>query len=150
MKTKITEDLIFQDLEFSTSEEVLSYLANKLYEKGLVVENYTDAVLAREIEYPTGLPAKINVAIPHTDSKYVNETSVVVGILNKLVQFKSMENPDNILDIQLVIMLAIKDPNDQIDFLQSVISLIQDERALEKIIYSHDKHIIKTILEEYL
>lgn len=150
MKTKITEDLIFQDLEFSTSEEVLSYLANKLYEKGLVVENYTDAVLAREIEYPTGLPAKINVAIPHTDSKYVNETSVVVGILNKLVQFKSMENPDNILDIQLVIMLAIKDPNDQIDFLQSVISLIQDERALEKIISSHDKHIIKTILEEYL
>lgn len=150
MKTMLNENLIFQDLDFSTADEALKYLARELHQQGLVVEDYADAVLAREKEYPTGLPAKINVAIPHTDSKYVNEPSVAVGILNQPVQFKSMENPDNILDVQIIMMLAIKDPSNQIEFLQSVISLIQDESALEDILSSGDKNKIKEILENYL
>ena len=150
MKTMLNENLIFQDLDFSTADEALEYLAGELHQQGLGVEDYVDAVLAREKEYPTGLPAKINVAIPHTDSKYVNEPSVAVGILNQPVQFKSMENPDNILDVQIIMMLAIKDPNNQIEFLQSVISLIQDESALEDILSSGDKNKIKEILENYL
>lgn len=150
MTTKITEELIFQNLDFETSDEALEFLASKLYEHDLVVENYIEAILAREEEYPTGLPAKINVAIPHTDSKYVNETSVSVGILNNSVKFKSMENPDNELDVQIIIMLAIKDSSKQLDFLQNVISLIQDEKALEKIIASKEKNTIKNILGKYL
>ncbi len=150
MTMQIKEELIFPNLSFVNSNEVLEYLATKLYEKNLVIEEYIESVLEREGEYPTGLPAKINVAIPHTDNKFVKETAIAVGILDSPVEFNSMENPNKKLKVNLVIMLAIKDSNKQINLLQSVISLIQNDSDVKNIIESSDKANTKNILSKYM
>lgn len=150
MTVKIKEDLIFQNLIFTCSEEVLQYLATKLYEKDLVVEDYMEAVVEREKIYPTGLPAKVNVAIPHTDSEYVKETSIAIGVLDNPVEFISMEDPNVKLEVSLVIMLAIKDSNNQISLLQNIIALIQNDSDVKEIINSSDKTKIKNVLSKYI
>ncbi len=48
------------------------------------------------------------VAIPHTDSKHVNESNVAVGILKNPVKFNSMIDPKDRLDVELVFLLAVK------------------------------------------
>lgn len=143
-------ELVFKDLNFENKKEVLSFLGNKLYEHGYVDENYTSAIVQREQEYPTGLPAKVNIAIPHVDSDYVKKTQIAIGILNNEVMFNRMDNPSEELPVQLVIMLAIADSNGHIKMLQKIINFIQDEKSLKKIIESNDIEIVKNILNKNL
>ena len=52
----------------SSKEEALTYLSDKLIEKGIVKESYKEAILNREKVFPTGLQfEKYGIAIPHTD-----------------------------------------------------------------------------------
>lgn len=150
MTVKIKEELIFQNLDFENSKEVLHYLANKLHKKNLVNDEFAEELVKREKSYPTGLPAKINVAIPHTDSDYVKEAAIAVGVLNSPVVFNSMEDPNVKLEVRLVIMLAIKDSSKQIQLLQNIIALIQSEDDISEIINSSDKTKTKNIMNKYI
>lgn len=71
---KLNEALIVLDADVESAEDCIR-LAGEMFEKnGYVNAGYADAVVEREKEYPTGLPGKgINIAIPHTNNKLVNE-----------------------------------------------------------------------------
>lgn len=150
MKSEVNEELIYTNLNFKTREEVLNYLSSKLIEKSLVKSSFSEAIIEREKEYPTGLPSKQNVAIPHADSELVNETSIAVGILDSPVTFKSMDDPDKNLSVQLVIMLAIKEPHGQLEMLQKIISFIQNDQLVHDIIKKDNSADVKEILENIL
>lgn len=53
---KIRKDLIFTNVPGETWEELLRSVAARLYAAGVVNEGYADALVKREISYPTGLP----------------------------------------------------------------------------------------------
>lgn len=150
MKSEVNEELIYTNLNFKTREEVLNYLSSKLIEKSLVKSSFSEAIIEREKEYPTGLPSKQNVAIPHADSELVNETSIAVGILDSPVTFKSMDDPDKNLSVQLVIMLAIKEPHGQLEMLQKIINFIQNDQLVHDIIKKDNSADVKEILENIL
>lgn len=60
-----------------------------MFEKGYVKSTYIDAVLEREKTLPTGLDiGEMCVAIPHTDSKHVNESNVALAVLKNPVEFR--------------------------------------------------------------
>lgn len=76
-------------LSGNTDKEVLKQMASALQEEGYVKETFSDAIIQREISFPTGLPmGGINVAIPHTDPEHVNKAGFCLGILDKPVTFK--------------------------------------------------------------
>lgn len=145
------ESLIVELDDLYTNKEALSSIANHLYEKGYVKEGYKEAILAREADFPTGLfTGEINIAIPHADVNFVNEASIAVGILKKPVKFRAMDEPDNEIEVSLIIMLALKEAHGHIQMLQKVVSLIKNQDSIKKIISCNDLKTIYEIISEYL
>lgn len=118
----------------TNKNKLLKELASKLHNEEYVKESYIKAVCDREEIFPTGLNTQgIGVAIPHTDSVHVNEKSMIVGILEEDVKFTIMGSDDELVDVGLVFMLAIKDPANQLTMLQNLIELCQDESHLKEL-----------------
>ena len=139
------ESLILRLNKEKTNIEVLSALADRLCEQGLVKDTFKKAILGREAEYPTGLfTENVNIAIPHTDIKHVNQASICVGIMHNPVNFHKMDEPTIEIGVRLVIMLALTESHGHINMLQKVVALIQNQKLVEKIIESDN---LKTVYE---
>jgi PTS system galactitol-specific IIA component len=117
----------------STNEEIIRILAGRLEALGYVKSSYADAVVRREATIPTGLPLERadNVAVPHTDPEHVLKPGIALGTLKRPVTFANMEDPDEMLPVGFVFLLAINDKDKQIEALQSVMATIQDPQALD-------------------
>lgn len=142
--------LIYRGLDFKNKTEVLSHLANKLYEENFVKDGYRQAILDREAEYPTGLPAAIKIAIPHCDHTLVKDSAIAMGVLKNPVDFQAMDDPSVTLDVQIVIMLALNEPHGHIEMLQKIISLIQNTEDLKTIIKSESNEEVLEVVKKYL
>lgn len=142
--------LVYRNLEFNTSNDILSFLADKLKEEGFAKEGYKEAILKRETEYPTGLPAEIKIAIPHCDHTLVNESAIAVGVLNNTVSFHAMDDPSKTLDVQIVIMLALDEPHGHIEMLQKIVQLIKSSEDLKNIIEGTSDEDVLQVINNYL
>ena len=56
MSISIEEDLVLLDVTAKDKFDLLSQVADRLFEKGYVKSSYKDAVIAREKIFATGLP----------------------------------------------------------------------------------------------
>ncbi|GEM_PF-71350 len=138
-------------LETYTCEEVLQRIGSFLYQNGYVKESYTQAIIERERVYPTGLPTKPGVAIPHTDSIHTKELAVAVAILDKPVQFYEMgSNKSKVVDVSIVFALSVPDPKEVIQRLQLLFSVIQDPSFLSNLMKYKDRREISSFLNEKL
>ncbi|MDU7241262.1 PTS sugar transporter subunit IIA [Clostridium sp.] len=145
------KELIFNKLRFKSNEEALIFLSRKLYEKGYVKEEFKDAVISRERQYPTGLASKsVKIAIPHAEHTMVNKSAIAVAILEEPIEFRSMENSEDILDVKIIIMLAIDKPHGHIEMLQKIAVLIRDENALLKSLEADTPEEIESIFGKFL
>lgn len=145
------ELLILKLNQEKTDIEVLSALADRLCEQGLVKDTYKKAILDREAEYPTGLfTGNINIAIPHADIKHVNKASICVGIIENPIKFHAMDEPANEIDVRLVIMLALTEAHGHIKMLQKVVALIQNQELVKKVMESTDLKTVYEIIKKQL
>ena len=107
-----------------------------MYENGYVKKEFGENCIKRELVYPTGLATDFSVAIPHTESEFVNETAVSVLRLKKPVVFQNMEDPERVVAAHYVFNLAIKEKKNQVIFLSKIIRLVQDSKKLEEMFYA--------------
>ena len=129
---QLNDEVIFLDLQAKTSDDVFETMGSKMIDLGLVNAKFVQGLKAREIEFPTGINlGEIAIAIPHTDASYVLENGIGFAKLDTPVEFIEMGTEDDIVQAQLVFMLMIKDPSQQVAYLQAVISLIQDTQCLK-------------------
>ncbi|MDR2766807.1 MAG: PTS sugar transporter subunit IIA [Treponema sp.] len=128
-------DCIIDGLEAGTKEEVLDKMAHFLLEKGYVKDSFPAAILERERLYPSGLPMEGHkIAIPHTDAEHVNKSIILFARLKNPLEFSSMGDPNEKLQIQLVSMFALKEKK-QIGYLLDVlITSYSDNEVLETIL----------------
>ena len=115
-------------VQATTSEQVIRTLAERLHALGYVRSTFADAVVERERSLPTGLPLELeeNVAVPHTDSEHVIKAGVALATLSTPVAFASIDDPEEMLSVGTVFLLAIDNKDRQIDVLQQVIATIQN------------------------
>ncbi len=147
----IHKELIQIGLECDNQKAVISLLAGLLRNSGYVYDNFEEAVNKREQEFPTGLPAdEVGIAIPHTDTCYVKESALAIGILAHPVKFGEMGNPDHIIDVDIVMMLAIHDPEIVVPFLQDICQLIQDRSLISRIRKSSKPDEVAELLNKKL
>ncbi|BAK93755.1 MAG: PTS sugar transporter subunit IIA [Tetragenococcus halophilus] len=148
----LSEHLILLNLEAKNQEDALSKMAENLASFGFVKSTYKRAIIEREKTFPTGLQgSEIGIAIPHTDAKHVNQQSVSVAVLNQPVEFIHMGSENQMVSTKIIFMLAIDKPDSQLEMLQKLISLIQKEEVLQKIIKSKScKEVLKLLYEELL
>ncbi|WP_040213446.1 PTS sugar transporter subunit IIA [Clostridium polynesiense] len=145
------KDLVFKDLIFEKDTEVLKFLSSELVSKGYVKEEFQNAILEREKQYPTALPSQeIIIAIPHADHTLVKKAAIAIGMLKNPVEFRSMEDPDKKLMVNMVIMLALDQPHGHIEMLQKIVKLIQNQEVLKKIMAATTKADAMNMLEPFL
>lgn len=147
----IEEKLILVNESISDKEEIITKLGGLLFQNGFVKDTYTKAVLDREKVYPTGLKARVTgVAVPHTDTIHVIKPAVAIATLKEPVIFYGMGAPDTEVDVSIVLMLAIHDPQKVVNILRKIIFVIEDDEALEKILAAEEKEEIKNILKAHV
>lgn len=150
-KEIIDLDLIELNYEAENKEDVVTRLSELLERKGKVKESFREAVLEREKSFPTGLKGQhISFALPHTDAEHVKETGLAVALLKNTVQFSSMDDLSKKIDVNTVVVMAVKDKSKQVKVLQNLIAMMQDEEITEKLQNSEDKNEILKIFEEKL
>lgn len=130
----LSQSLVFAKLNFDSSDEIIHYLAQQLEKQGKVKSSFEQAVKDREKVHPTGLPSgKIAVAIPHTDIQYVNEEAIAFATLAHPIKFHNMAITDETLEVQIVVMLALKTPHGQVKMLQKLMEMFQKQELLSNL-----------------
>lgn len=130
-KLTLNKDLVYFFKDFVERDDAIKKLASLLKENGFVKNSFTEAVIKREIIFPTGLPTEpIGIAIPHTDAEHVNKGAMAVGILSEPVVFNEMGNLDSTVNVSIITMLAISNPDALIPILMQLARTFQDKEFL--------------------
>lgn len=144
------KQIMLFDEDIKTSTEIITNLAAELKKKDIVNNQFLDHVLKREKEFPTGLATNgLGVAIPHTDSIYVNESQIAFASLEKPVNFKSMVDLNKEVPVSLVFMIAMASPHEQAGLLSKLMSLFQDSSELENLKSCKNKNEVIKILNKH-
>jgi PTS system galactitol-specific IIA component len=113
-------------------EEAIALCGKYMRENGSVSQEFTDACIEREREYPTGLPADIPVAIPHSKAKGIQENCVCFLRLDEPVRFYRMDDDEEYVDTKLVFNLAIRQSDEHLEFLQKLMQFVLDKDVMEQ------------------
>jgi galactitol PTS system EIIA component len=146
----LNPEFVYFQKEVDTNYDTLSYLADQLFEKGVVKESFKEALLLREKEFPTGLPTEgVGVAIPHTEAKYVNENRVAISLLANPVSFQMMGIPENEVKVSIVFLLALKDAKGHLELLRALMELIQKPQLLRELTHTNSKEEVIEIIQSF-
>ncbi|MEA4813199.1 MAG: PTS sugar transporter subunit IIA [Anaerolineaceae bacterium] len=130
----IHQDIIVLGMNAVNSEDAIRQLGSIMFQKGYVKESYVDAVIAREKNFPTGLPTEeVKVAIPHTDTEHTLKPAIGVAVLKKPVQFFELATTDVPVQAEIIFLLSIVQPSEQVKWLQRLVTLFQRSGFLTQI-----------------
>lgn len=151
MNITLKNELILLDVKAENQFELLEKVADNLHQLGYVKESYKNAVIEREKIFATGLPTLMGgVAIPHTDIQHVEKPAISIARLEKPVKFIIMGDDSATVDVDLIFMLAMKEEHAQLELLQSLMGILQDEKALGFIKKATNQDDIRVFVSEKL
>ena len=129
------KELVIMNLEASDRDDAIRKLCAVLEKEGYIGSKYCDAVIARENEYPTGLPSDgVFAAIPHAFSDDCKKTGTAVGILSNPVTFHNIADPEDTVDVELVFLLAnASSDDDHVEALGELMECMSKPSLLEDI-----------------
>ena len=115
---KIDERAVICGLDAADSDEVLRTLAQRLIDLNYVKDDYADAVIEREDDYPTGLECDpVNAAIPHCTNNYSLVDALGVATLKHPVDFMEMGTSDQKIPVRIMLMPVVVNPAEQVPML---------------------------------
>lgn len=131
-----TTDLFDPKMVFVTDETDRNTIFKKIYDKllkaGYVKEDFINNIIEREEKYPTGISTKPldhnlpNVAIPHTEGKYVNTRLIVPVALKNTITFQNMVNPAQGLPVKFLFMILNDDPDMHANILAKIMDFLAE------------------------
>lgn len=129
-------------------DEAIALLGAKLEGRGLVKPSFVSAAIERERVMPTGLPLAdgINVAVPHTEPEHVVAPGLAVATLVQPVPFGSMDDPEQMLPVSVVFVMALSERKAQIEMLQSIAEVIQDRSTLDGLLAARSAAEVLAVL----
>lgn len=145
---KVREDQIYLGIEGGSREEVLRSIADRLVAKGVAKESFPDALLAREAEYPTGLPlgGELNIAIPHAHPEHINEITVTIAVPKSPVVFQEMGNKESEVTVQIIVCLTLQKLDDNVKMLPALMDFFADEGNLQAILRCKEPRQVMALL----
>lgn len=139
---------IFRLNEKITRDEALEIVGNKFYHDGIVTAGFVKALQQREKDFPTGmiLEKGTNIAISHTDDKYVIKDRIAIIIADNPVIFKSIENGKNDIKCNIFFIMALTKENKN-EILSAMADLFENyEDILKKFSVMTDEDILDILL----
>lgn len=143
----ISEKLIKLKMTETSKEEAIRALAAGLYALDYVGEGYVENVLKREEVFPTGLPTSIPMAVCHTEAQYVKQSALAVGTLAAPIAFQEMGTPEQTVDAEIILLVALNDPKQQVPFLKKLAAIFKDHAALTAIRDAQDPEKLVEMLK---
>ncbi|MCH4054156.1 MAG: PTS sugar transporter subunit IIA [Atopobiaceae bacterium] len=147
----VHKELVLYGVEAEDANEAIDKVGNVLYTNGYVRETYVPAVKEREVDYPTGLQLNTyGVAMPHTAGVHVNTPAICVAKLAKPVIFGHMGEPERKVEARILFMMAIKDPNKQLEMLQSMMGVFTNDEAMLEFDAAKNEQELYEVAAKYL
>ena len=116
-------------------EDAIGQLGARMWEAGFTDSAYTGCVIERERSFPTALQLdSVAVALPHGASEHVWVPSIAVGTCKRPVPFCSMVDPSKTLDVRLVVLIAVNEPESQLEVLSSFSRFLTDPAFVQKVL----------------
>lgn len=109
----------------STATDVLEAVAALALERGFVRPSFTQALVDRERDHPTGLPTPVPVAIPHADTEHVLRPALAAVLLDPPVPFGEMGGAGGDVAVRLAVVLMVTDPARQVGLLSRLITALR-------------------------
>ncbi|MGQ3477292.1 fructose-specific PTS transporter subunit EIIC [Paenibacillus sp. TY11] len=143
----VTMDLINLDLEGTTQDAVIDEMIGALERTGAVssASDLKQAILAREEESSTGIG--MNIAIPHGKSNAVLKPSVVFGIKQGGVDWKSADGSEAKLIFMIAVPRNSKD-NTHLKVLQMLSRKLMDDHFREALLAVTTKEEAYQLLDQ--
>ncbi|MGA8944011.1 MAG: PTS sugar transporter subunit IIA [Thermoactinomyces sp.] len=151
VKNLFSKELIFTT-DLQTQEEVFKYIGDILLQKGLVRKGFTESILDRERNYPTGLDLSPvaddmpNAAIPHTETEYCNDKAVVFVKLDRGIPFRNMIEPEQELKVKYLFFIINHEKNNQSNILSELIGFMTNREHMKKLESLTEKNEIYNFL----
>lgn len=146
---ELKDTLIFLNLKAADNKEVLQIMGDAMIQEGYGEEGFTEALLEREKDYPTGLDVDgIGVAIPHTDAEHVKKEGISIAVLDQPIAFDAMGEDDCQVPVKIVIMFTVAGKDKHIDRLLQILDMIKDEQILKGLLEATNKEEIRTAIQK--
>ena len=130
------KDLIYiKDAEDST--KLFKIIGKELIQKRIVKDNFVDAIIEREKNYPTGIDLsvvegqKYNVAIPHTEIEYCCDKCIVFVKIKNEIGFKNMISPDQELKVKYLFIIVNNENEAQTNILSNIMDFITNKNNMD-------------------
>src|SRR6478735_1001770 len=146
--TDITSlELIETNLTGETRDDIIDEMIKKLLHVGTLHSEaeFKQAIMNREQESTTGIG--MNIAIPHGKSNSVKKPSVVFGIKQSGVDWKSLDGTE----AKLIFMIAVpkeSEGNEHLKILQMLSRKLMDDRYREQLLAVQTKEEAYKLLSE--
>ncbi|PEV02924.1 PTS fructose transporter subunit IIABC [Bacillus thuringiensis] len=146
--TDITNlELIETDLKGETRDDIIDEMIQKLKHVGALhsVTEFKQAIMNREQESTTGIG--VNIAIPHGKSDAVRKPSVVFGIKQSGIDWKSLDGTE----AKLIFMIAVpkeNEGNQHLKILQMLSRKLMDDSYRERLLSVQTKEEAYKLLDE--
>jgi PTS system galactitol-specific IIA component len=118
-------ELCFVGVDVADGEEALRLLASASVEHGFAHESFIEAVVLREQKFPTGLPVPTPVAIPHADAEHTIRPAMAALVPTSPLTFGELGGGERTVEVELVLMLMVTDPKEQVGLLGRLIKVLQ-------------------------
>ena len=139
--------LVFLDADFSSRDDLFHTMGSWLKDNGYVNEDYREAVCRREEEFPTGLKVPGHqLAIPHTDSEYIEKPGLVFVRPKNPLAFQEMCSGDPV-DAEMIFLLLVKDKKDQMPLLSGLMARFGDGELMDRLSRETDPEVISDLLD---
>lgn len=138
VKSLFSKELIFMT-GLQTQEEVFNYIGDILLQRGLVKKGFTESILDREENYPTGLDLSPvaddmpNAAIPHTETEFCNGKAVVFVKLDREIPFRNMINPEQELKVKYLFFIINHEKTNQTNILSELIGFMTNREHMKRL-----------------
>ena len=142
----ISEDLMEINLDAPSKETAIKVLADKLKALDYVNNDYYENVIRREKDFPTGLPTVIPIALCHTEREFVIQSALAVGTLKHPIDFQEMGTPERVVKAEIIFLLALNDPKDQVPWLRKMMTVFKSKEVMEKIKFSKNRKELNDVM----
>lgn len=143
----VLPEFVFLGESFKTKNELFEKIYSKAFELKYVREDFLERIKEREKNFPTGLQLEdMGVAIPHTDAECVLKEFVAV-VTTDSVEFKSMEDANQSVPVEIAFILGLNEPHAQLEMLQSLMGLLQNKEILADLKNAKTSEEVMTLIK---
>ena len=143
-------ELVWLNEECESRDSFFETIGKRLFEKGFVNESFGKALAAREADFPTGLKTEFcETAIPHTDVEYVERASISFVRFSNPIRFLHMGMPEAVVNAEFAFVLGVKEPQEQVEVLSTLVALISDKEAVEQLTSLKSEQEISDMLNRF-